>query len=224
MELRADVLARWRMRRVFAGYVSPDVMQELESGHLDGMESQHKFICVMFIDVRGFTTRAETDTPEQVTAVLNQLFDVATQVIHRHGGTVKEFMGDGVMAFFGAPRELPNPAQAGFDAAREMLGAIDGINASLALRGEAPVAIGIGLACGEAVVGHIVSSARHTYGAVGDCVNLASRLEGLTKTLGYPMLVSESVQERIAERDQTIGLGEHAVKGHSPVRMYGFEG
>ena len=222
VELRADVAARLRLRRLFGGYVSPDVMTELEAGRLDGMTSQRLFVCVMFIDVRGFTTRVESDTPERVTAMLNTLFETATEVVHAHGGTVKEFMGDGVMAFFGAPRALANPGQAGFDAARAMLAALARINEALAQRGEAPLAIGIGLASGEAVVGHIGSTARHAYGAVGDCVNLASRLEGLTKTLGHPLLMSASVRDAIAEGTGIAPLGEHAIKGHTAVAVHGW--
>jgi adenylate cyclase len=222
LKLRDDARTRHRMRRIFSGYVSPDVMDELEAGRLEGMTSQRRFVCVMFIDVRGFTTRAENDAPEKVTAILNELFEAATNVIHRHGGTVKEFMGDGVMAFFGAPRALDNPAQSGFNAARSMLAALSTINETLVSRGEAPLAIGIGLASGDAVVGHIGSTARHTYGAVGDCVNLASRLEGLTKTLGYPLLMSASVQALIDARTDTIALGTHAIKGHTPVMVFGW--
>ncbi len=222
LELRADVAARRRLRRLFGGYVSPDVMTELEAGRLDGMTSQRRFICVMFIDVRGFTTRVESSAPERVTALLNTLFETATEVVHAHGGTVKEFMGDGVMAFFGAPRALPNPGQAGFDAARAMLAALSPINAEIAGRGEAPLTIGIGLASGEAVVGHIGSATRHTYGAIGDCVNLASRLEGLTKTLGHPLLMSASVQAAIDEASAAQSLGEHAIKGHTPVAVFGW--
>jgi adenylate cyclase len=222
LELRADAQVRQRMRRIFAGYVSPNVMSELEAGRLEGMTSQRWRVCVMFIDVRGFTSRAETEPPEKVTATLNLLFEVATKVIHGHEGTVKEFMGDGVMAIFGAPRQLPNAAQAAFESAREMLDALAQLNAELAARGEAPLAIGIGLAVGEAVVGHIGSAARHTYGAVGDCVNLASRLEGLTRTLGYPLLMSASVREAIGDTGSLVNLGLHAVKGHTPVMVWGW--
>jgi adenylate cyclase len=222
LQVRADALARQHLRRLFAGYVSPDVMDELEAGRLEGMSSQRRAICVMFVDVRGFTTRAETDPPERVTSTLNLLFETATDVVHRHQGTVKEFMGDGVMAFFGAPRPLPNAAQAGFDAARAMLDALTRLNADLAARGEPPLALGIGLACGEAVVGHIGSVARHTYGAVGDCVNLASRLEGLTKSLGYPLLMSAPVRAAASDADAAIDLGLHAIKGHTPVAVWGW--
>jgi adenylate cyclase len=222
LQLRADARARQRMRRIFSGYVSPDVLGELEAGRLEGMTSQRRSVCVMFIDVRGFTTRAETDPPEKVTATLNLLFEAATDVIHRHEGTVKEFMGDGVMAFFGAPRQLPNAAQAGFDAARAMLDALERLNSDLAGRGEAPLALGIGLAIGEAVVGHIGSAERHTYGAVGDCVNLASRLEGLTRSLGYPLLMSAPVREAVAGAGLSIDLGLHAIRGHTPVVVWGW--
>ena len=90
-----------------------------------------------------------------MTAVLNALFEMATEVIHRHGGTVKEFMGDGVMSFFGAPQALDDPVRACFAAAQELLAQVPTVNRNLEGLSQPPLAIGIGMACGEAVVGHI---------------------------------------------------------------------
>jgi len=179
-------------------------------------------VCVLFLDVRGFTSRAENASPEQVTAALNALFEMATDVIHRHRGTVKEFMGDGVMAFFGAPQTLDNPARSAFDAAREICDAMPRVNMALSEAGHEPVSIGMGLACGMAVVGHIGAASRHTYGAVGDCVNLASRLEGLSKELGYSLLVSKDARDLIGADIQLTALGIHAIKGHSSIDVYGW--
>ncbi|WP_284617582.1 adenylate/guanylate cyclase domain-containing protein [Aquabacterium humicola] len=220
-ETMEEILARRRLRRAFAGYVSPAVMDELEAGRLDGMSSARRFLCVMFLDVRGFTGRSEHDAPEQVTAVLNVLFEQVTEVIHRHGGTIKEFMGDGVMALFGAPQSLADPVASCFAAARDIVRAMPDINRQLTWRGQAPLDIGIGAACGEAVVGHIGAAARHAYGAVGDCVNVASRLEGLTKDLGYPLVVSEDMAQRLGG-EGLAALGRHALKGHSAVAVYGW--
>jgi adenylate cyclase len=205
---------------VFAGYVSPSVLAELEGGRLEGLSSARCYICVLFVDIRGFTTRSERDAPEQVTATLNQLFERVTEVIHRQGGTVKEFMGDGVMAFFGAPVKLDNPVRPAFDAARDILRAMPEVNDALSAIHQAPLKIGMGMACGEAVVGHIGAANRHTYGAVGDCVNLASRLEGRSSDLGYPLIVSSEVVARLGTEVGMVSLGPHAIKGHSAVDIY----
>lgn len=215
-----EINQRRHLRGVFAGYVSPGVLAELEGGRLEGLSSARCFICVLFVDIRGFTTRSEKDAPEQVTATLNQLFERVTELIHRHGGTVKEFMGDGVMAFFGAPAKMENPARPAFDAARSILSAIPEVNEALARIGQEPLEIGMGMACGEAVVGHIGAANRHTYGAVGDCVNLASRLEGLSKELGYPLIVSSGVVAWLGSEPGMVPLGQHAIKGHSAVEIH----
>ena len=221
-KIYSEVLARRNLRRLFSGYVSPTVLAELEAGRLEGVTSSRRFLCVLFLDIRGFTALSESETPERVTATLNVLFEAATAIVHGHGGTVKEFMGDGLMALFGAPAELPNAAQSALDASRAMLAELPKVNDSLQSLGQTPIDIGIGLACGDAVVGHIGSTARHTYGAVGDCVNLASRLEGLTQALGYPLLLSSSVRERIADDGRLAALGRHAVKGHTPIDVHGW--
>ena len=223
LQMQGELKARADLRRIFSGYVSPTVLSELEAGRLEGMASQRRFLCVLFLDVRGFTRRSELDVPERVTTALNLLFESATRVIHQHGGTIKEFMGDGVMALFGAPGDLANPVQAGFDAARSMLAALPAINRALHDRGQTPIEIGIGLSCGEAIVGHIGSAARHAYGAVGDCVNVAARLEGLTELLEMPLLFSASVQERVRDDGRIASLGRHAIKGHTPVDVYGWK-
>jgi adenylate cyclase len=222
LETAEEIRVRRRLRHTFAGYVSPAVLAELEAGKLEGMASERRFVCVMFLDIRGFTTRSETSPPEVVTTVLNALFEVATEVIHRHGGTVKEFMGDGVLAFFGAPQELDDPEQASFAAAQDILAALPGINTKLEQSGQAPLAIGIGMASGDAVVGHIGAAARHTYGAVGDCVNLASRLEGLSKDVGYPLVLSGELRAQLGVNERIVSLGMSVIKGHSAVEVFGW--
>ncbi|MFO1272475.1 MAG: CHASE2 domain-containing protein [Rubrivivax sp.] len=219
----AEIAERRRLRAAFAGYVSPAVMQALEAGRLQGMASERRFIAVLFMDIRGFTTRAESTPPEAVIATLNTAFETVTALIHRHGGTVKEFMGDGVLAFFGAPQALPNPAQSAFDAARAIVGALPSINAALQSSGQPPLKVGLGLACGEAVVGHVGASTRHAYGAVGDCVNVASRLEGLTNERGHVLLMSDALRRALADAEGVQPLGEAALKGHSPVAIHAWD-
>ncbi|MES2263945.1 MAG: adenylate/guanylate cyclase domain-containing protein [Pseudomonadota bacterium] len=213
-----------RLRRTFAGYVSPQVMQQILTGGVDARRRGSKVeVCVLFSDIRNFTTMSEQLAAEQVVALLNRYFGRITTMVHKHGGTVDKFIGDGMMAFFGAPNELPSAEKAGLEAARDMLAELDELNRELVSEGKAPLAMGIGLHSGPAVIGYIGSSDRHEYTAIGDTVNVASRLEGLCKTLGYPIVCSGAVAERLGNPAMLTPLGEHGLKGHSAVPVYGWD-
>jgi class 3 adenylate cyclase len=213
-----------RLRRSFSGYVSPHVMQQIMSGDLDaGRRGAKADVCVLFSDIRNFTAMSEHMDAEQVVALLNRYFARITAMVHRHGGTVDKFIGDGMMAFFGAPNPLPSPEKAGLEAARDMLEELAALNRELAEEGMPPLAMGIGLHSGPAVVGYIGSNDRHEYTAIGDTVNVASRLEGMCKQLGYPVVCSEAVAQRVGSPDFLAPQGEHALKGHSAVAIYGWD-
>ncbi len=139
--------------------------------------------------------------------------------MHGHGGTIDKFIGDGMMAFFGAPDQRENPAQDAFHAAKEMLRRLDGLNRELRSEGEEPLAIGVGLHLGEVVVGHVGSDDRHEYTAIGDVVNVASRLEGVTKKLAYPIACSEEVSQAVGDGGLE-NLGLQAIKGHKPITVH----
>jgi len=226
MRLLVEAVCAWRerlrLRGAFAGYVSPQVMSEIEDGRLAGLAVARRFICVLVLDVRNFTTRSEKESPERIVGMLNALCEEATAAIHTHGGTVDKFMGDGILAFFGAPVPHANPCAAAFAAARDILERVRRMAQNLAAAGETPIEIGIGLSCGEAIVGHIGAATRHAYTAIGDCVNVAARLESLTKDLGHPMVLSHAVVERLAERDRLVALGVQPLKGHTPHEVYGW--
>ncbi len=226
MRLLVEAVGAWRerlrLRGAFAGYVSPQVMSEIEDGRLAGLAVARRFICVLVLDVRNFTTRSEKESPERIVGMLNALCEEATAAIHTHGGTVDKFMGDGILAFFGAPVPHADPCAAAFAAARDILERVRRMAQSLAAAGETPIEIGIGLSCGEAIVGHIGAATRHAYTAIGDCVNVAARLESLTKDLGHPMVLSHAVVERLAERDRLVALGVQPLKGHTPHEVYGW--
>ena len=214
-----------RLTRTFGGYVSPLVLREIiADGPAAAAQGRKMEVCVLFSDIRGFTTLSEHLPAEAVVALLNRYFSRMTQVVHRHEGTVDKFIGDGLMAFFGAPNELEAPAVNAFAAARGMLESLDELNAELAAEGRAALAIGIGLHCGEAVIGHIGSAERHSYTAIGDTVNTASRLESLCKELGYPVLCSQPVADEIAMREGTALelLGQQILKGRSPMPVFGW--
>lgn len=213
-----------RLRRSFSGYVSPHVMQQIMSGDLDaGRRGVKTEVCVLFSDIRNFTAMSERMEAEQVVSLLNRYFARITAMVHRHGGTVDKFIGDGMMAFFGAPNPLPSPEKAGLEAARDMLAELAELNRELEQEGWPPLAMGIGLHSGPAVIGYIGSSDRHEYTAIGDTVNVASRLEGMCKQFGYPVICSDAVAQRVGLPDFLLPQGEHPLKGHSAVAIYGWD-
>jgi adenylate cyclase len=161
--------------------------------------------------------------PADLLQFLNRYFDDVVEIIHRHGGTVACFMGDGIMAVFGAPQPLDNPCEAAFRAARAMLGNLGEANEKLRADGHAPIDIGIGLHAGEAVIGHVGGRQRHDYSAIGDVTNVASRLESSTKDAGYRVVLSDEVASRLADRAGLVGLGPVSLKGHTPVEAHGFD-
>lgn len=224
----ADVAARLaerrRLRSSFAGAVSPGVMKQILDGRIQPQQGGVNLeVCVLFSDIRGYTTLSEGKAPEQIVALLNRYFDRMVEIIHDTGGTVVSFMGDGIMAVFGAPQALPNNAAAGFDAAVRMLQGVRDFNKELAAEGIAPIGIGVGLHVGEALVGHIGSKTRHDYTAIGDVTNVASRLESATKETGYRIVISREVAEMLPDRDSLVHLGPVALKGHTPVDAFGWE-
>ena len=222
-EAAVQVLERRRLRRAFGGYVSPQIMAEIVKGRLDpSLGGEHRRICVLFSDVRGFTARSEAMTPQEVITFLNRYFERMTAVIHEQEGTIDKFMGDGIMAFFSAPNMLEDPCHRAFIAARDMLAEVEELNVELEAEGTPAIRIGVGLHVGEAVVGHVGAEARHEYTAIGDVVNVAARIEGLTKDVDYALLCSDSVVEEIADLAQLDDLGPKPIKGHAPVRVYGW--
>jgi class 3 adenylate cyclase len=215
---------RRRLRASFGGYVSPSVMEEILAGRIrPELGGVNQYVCVLFSDIRGYTTRSEGMTPEQVIRFLNRYFERTVALIHGRGGVVVSFMGDGVMAVFGAPKPLDNPCRDAFEAARSMLAYVAELNGEFRAEGVLPIEIGIGLHAGEAVVGHVGSSARHDYTAIGDVTNVASRLESLTKEAGYRVVASSVVAERLGAQEGLDFLGPMAIKGHSPVEVHGYD-
>jgi class 3 adenylate cyclase len=215
---------RRRLRSSFGGYVSPSVMEEILAGRIHPeLGGVNKQVCVLFSDIRGYTTRSEGMTPEQVIGFLNRYFERTVALIHERGGAVVCFMGDGIMAVFGAPKSLENSCREAFEAARSMLKYVEEIKAEFRAEGVAPIEIGIGLNFGEAVVGHVGSSSRHDYTAIGDVTNVAARLESLTKEAGFRIVVSGVVAEQLGMVEGLVALGPMAIKGHTPVEVHGYD-
>jgi class 3 adenylate cyclase/CHASE2 domain-containing sensor protein len=211
------------LKRSFSGAVSPVVMHEILSGQLSpGLGGERKYVCVLFADIRGFTTLSESLAPEAVITLLNRYFDRVVDQIHHQDGAVVCFMGDGIMAIFGAPKRLPNPCEAALAAAKGMQSEVVTLNETLVREGAAPIQIGVGLHAGDAVIGQVGSSGRHDYTAIGDVTNVASRLEGLTKDVGFQIVCSKDVFEALGSNSDLTSVGPQAIKGHTPVHAYGW--
>jgi adenylate cyclase len=207
-----------RVVNMFGQHVSPAVVEKLLSQDVElGGEVRH--VCVMFLDIEGFTTFSESRRPEEVVVYLNTLFSKMIDSVNGHHGIVNKFLGDGFMAVFGAPITDASDCQNAVAASLEMLDQVAAMSAS----GEiAPTRVRIGLHAGEAVTGNVGSSARKEYTIIGDVVNLASRLEQLNKQFGSRLMVSETVMQRldgIGDRAQPHGAIQ--VKGRErPVEVY----
>jgi adenylate cyclase len=216
------VVERVRLKQSFAGQVSPAVMSEMLAGSLTpGRSGQQADICVLFSDVRDFTTLSEKMPPTEVTTVLQRYFDRMVHAVHRYDGTVDKFIGDGMMVLFGAPKKSADPCGEAVKCALAMMAELDQLNGQFAAEGLPTLVIGIGINYGTVTVGNIGSSERHNYSAIGDAVNVAARVEGLTKELGRKILITEAVVNRMGEGFQFDPLGSHKVKGHSPVNVWG---
>jgi adenylate cyclase len=216
------VVERLRLQQSFAGQVSPAVMKEMLGGNLSpGVSGQLADICVLFSDVRDFTTLSENMPPAVVTNVLQRYFDRMVHAVHRFDGTVDKFIGDGMMVLFGAPRKSQDPCGDAVQCALGMMSALDALNEEFRNEGLPTLTIGIGINYGTVTVGNIGSSERHNYSAIGDAVNVAARVEGLTKDLGRKIIITDAVVSRIGERFHFDPLGTHKVKGHSPVSVWG---
>ena len=216
------VIDRLRLQASFAGQVSPAVMKEMLGGSLSpGVNGQLVDICVLFSDVRDFTTLSENMPPAVVTTVLQRYFDRMVHAVHRHEGTVDKFIGDGMMVLFGAPRQSADACGDAVQCALAMMTELDELNVEFAREGLPQLTIGIGINYGTVTVGNIGSSERHNYSAIGDAVNVAARVEGLTKDLGRKIVITEAVVGRIGGRFHFDPLGSHKVKGHSPVDVWG---
>jgi len=212
---------RTRMKAVFDQYVPPAHIERLlhdpASLSLDG---EKKLLTVLFCDIRGFTAISEQMTPQQLKQWLNRVFNVLTGVIQAHDGTIDKYVGDMVMAFWGAPLPDPEHGRKAVQAALAMQAALVVLNQQFAKEGLPCVETGIGINSGEMNVGDMGSDFRRSYTVIGDAVNLASRLEALTAYYAVPLLISETTKA-FAGSLQAVLVDKVQVKGkQQAVRLY----
>ena len=215
---------RLALRRTFSGYVGPQLLREILAGRVhSGLGGELRTVAILFADMRGFTSTSAALAPAQVIELLNRYFERVAAAIHAEGGMLNSIMGDGLMAIFGAPKVMANPSTAAFAAARRMLDMLPELNAELASEGRPRIAIGIGINVGEAVVGHVGSSARHEYSAIGDTTNIAARLEQLTKELGVPLVCSRAVAQALGFPPELKSMGEQPVRGRASLEVFAWD-
>jgi class 3 adenylate cyclase len=220
--------AKRRVRDLFSRYVSPEYVRQLAEEHLDlQLGGQRVPLTLLFSDIRGFTSISEAYPAEQVVEVLNEYLAKMSEVVFRHGGTLDKFIGDAVMAFWGAPLPLTDHARRAADTALDMVAELETLNARWTAEGRPiRIDIGIGVNTGEAIVGNIGSLGHKLdYTAIGDTVNLASRLEGLNKQYGTRVIVSEATLCALGDGYAARELDEVRVKGkEQAVRIFELTG
>lgn len=210
----AEGRSRRALARLFGAYVPPELVSQMahdpERYTRAGLGADNRELTMLFCDLRDFTRVAERLQPEQLREVVNLFFSRMSAVIAHHGGTLDKYIGDAVMAFWGAPIESGNHAAQAVRAALDMLTALGPLNAELRRRGLPEIEMGIGLNTGLVCVGELGSDSRRSYSVIGDPVNLAARIEGLTRRLGVDLLVGEATY--LAAKADTPDLAWRSVE------------
>jgi adenylate cyclase len=212
---------RRTVSEAFSRYLSPDLVAQLaRDPSALKLGGERRNLSILFCDVRGFTTLSEKlkDEPERLTTLINRLLDPLSEAVLSEGGTIDKYIGDCVMAFWNAPLPSPDHPLRAARAAMRMLEAVDRLNAELRLeQGEdAPrFAIGVGINTGDCVVGNVGSRWRYDYSVLGDTVNLASRLESLSKEYGVSIVLGPATAKALQDHFVLIELDRIAVKGRS---------
>jgi adenylate cyclase len=210
------------VKRLFGRYVSKDVFEQLLA-HPDRAElgGKRREMSVLFSDIRGFTTVTEQGNPEELVAQLNEYFSRMVDVVFRHKGTVDKFVGDMVMALYGAPLDDAEHAEHAVAAAIDMVRELGELNRVWAARGMAQLDIGVGINSGDMIAGNIGSSSIMSYTVIGDNVNLGSRLESLNKDYKTRIIISDATRIRLKGDYDIRPLGEVVVKGKTrPVGIF----
>ena len=219
-----EELDRRQIRTAFGQYLSEDMVEQLaEDPDRLKLGGETKQMSIMFSDVRGFTTISETykSNPQGLTLLINSLLTPLSEAVVGNRGTIDKYMGDNIMAFWNAPLPDDDHALHACEAALEMENRLRKLNEERKSRGEVPLEIGIGINTGECVVGNMGSDLRFDYTVLGDAVNLASRLEGQTKSFGVRILIGQHTAQGVAGKIAVLPVDSIMVKGKTePEEVY----
>lgn len=202
-------------------HFSPNMVDQLAASDAALRAVSVQNVAVLFTDIVGFTALSAALPPEAVVALLREHFARLEQMVFRHGGTLDKYLGDGLMATFGTPRAGPDDATRALACGRGMLETLSDWNRERVVAGAAPVRIGVGIHYGPVVMGNIGGAGRLEFTVIGDTVNIASRIEGKTRELGYDLLVSAALVEAIGRES---GAGLSALNDLGPHSLRGREG
>ena len=220
-----EQLEKQRARSMLSRYLPPDIVKEMLKSPINAqLGSRRAELTVLFSDIRGFTSLSERVDPEVVVDLLNQYLTVMTETIFRHGGTVDKFEGDGILVFFGAPQVHADHPERAVRTALEMQDRLAELQGPWRELSDEPLRIGVAINTGEVMLGNIGSSRRMDYTIIGDTVNLAARLQDLTKEFGASVLISGNTQERVKHMCRLRNLGSVEVRGRQQhVELYEVE-
>lgn len=210
-----------RIRNIFQKYVPQEMIEQFYKNPESMLVGDSRVLAVLFTDIRGFSTISEALMPDELVKCLNQYFSVMVEIIMNRRGIVDKYIGDAIMAFFGAPVKHEDDAYQSVMAALEMIDALVQFNREQIENGRPGFRMGVGINYGVVTVGNIGSEKKMDYTVIGDMVNLASRLEGLTKYYKQPLIISDSVQAKVRDKLPSRFLDVVAVKGKSQgTRIY----
>ncbi len=220
----ATKYSSYKMETTFKKYVDENVVEQIvQNGGKAQIGGVKKDIAVLFVDIRGFTSLSESLDPEQIVEILNQYLTLAAVAVFKYNGTLDKFIGDAAMAVFNSPTDLEDYEYRAVCAAWELLSSASELNNFCQKQYGKQVTFGIGIQCGEAVIGNIGCESRMDYTAIGDTVNTAARLEGIAAP--GQILISEEMNERLKGRIQTNFAGEYTLKGKKHnVKVYALKG
>lgn len=189
-----------RVRNLFSRFISPEMVDQMIKTQDINSLNKRADLSIIFSDIRGFTTLSEKMTPEGVVALLNPYLEAMSQVIYKHGGTVDKYEGDAIIAFFGEPVPYQDHAARALRASLDMRKALAGLRDMWAAEGRpSQIEMGVGINSGEVFVGLLGSAQRINYTVIGDNANLAARLQDLTKTYAWPILISENTYQQVKD-------------------------
>ncbi len=213
-EMATGLEERERVKATFNKFHNKEIAEKLLSGDVQ-LGGERREAVIFFSDIRGFTGLSESMQPEEVVEMLNEYMTRMVSVIRKNGGIVDKYVGDAIMALWGVPLDNPDACFNAVSACIEMRVELSKLNELRIARGAPPLRIGMGLNCGQVIAGNIGSDEKMEYTVIGDSVNLASRIESMTKEFGTDLLIAKSVRDKVAERFVFEACSEMKVKGKS---------
>ena len=205
--------SRNNLKNVMSKYISKSVMKDVLKNETAELGGKRAYVSVLFADIRQFTSISEVYTPEEVSSLLNEYFSLIAPIIDKYNGTLNKFMGDAVMAIFGAPIEDENHAKNAVLCAEEILLEVKKLNYKWKISNKPEIRIGVAINTGYVFIGNIGSKDRMEFTVIGDSVNIASRIESLNRVYNTSFLISSSTYEKVKDIVNTIKIRDVSIKG-----------